>query len=291
MSDIVKEAVCRIPVSSLVNFKDYPFRIAEDESMAELVSSVKEFGVITPLTVLPTDDGRFEIVSGHRRKRACELAGIFEVPALIQHLSRDKAIILMVDSNLQRESILPSEKAKAYKMKSDAVKRSIGRPTLEDEGRNEPGKTIDRLAEAANESATKIQRYIRFNYLVPELLNYVDSRKMAEMVAYHLSFLTEEEQKAVVRTVDSEQAFPSISQAQRMKKLSKDKMLNEDLILDIMCEKKKPENFNVVIPVEKLRKYFPKSTSPKEIGEKLLALCERLYQQQMAKKSRNQAER
>ena len=288
MHEFSKEAVCRVPVNSLKNFKDFPFRILEDESMAELVSSVKEFGVITPLTVIPADDGSFEIISGHRRKRACQLAGISEVPVIIKHLSRDKAIILMVDSNLQRESLLPSEKARAYKMRNDAIKRSVGRPSVDEQGESEPGKTIDRMAENAGESATKIQRYIRFNNLVPELLDYVDTRKMGEMVAYHLSFLTPEEQNSVAVTIDSEQAFPSVSQAQRMKKSSKDKKLNEDLILQIMSERKKPESFNVIIPIDKLKKYFPKAVSPKEIEEKLLALCERLYQQQQAKKRANE---
>ena len=197
MHEFSKEAVCRVPVNSLKNFKDFPFRILEDESMAELVSSVKEFGVITPLTVIPADDGSFEIISGHRRKRACQLAGISEVPVIIKHLSRDKAIILMVDSNLQRESLLPSEKARAYKMRNDAIKRSVGRPSVDEQGESEPGKTIDRMAENAGESATKIQRYIRFNNLVPELLDYVDARKLGEMVAYHLSFLSPEEQNSV----------------------------------------------------------------------------------------------
>lgn len=288
MHEFSTEAVCRVPVNSLKNFKDFPFRILEDESMAELVSSVKEFGVITPLTVIPADDGSFEIISGHRRKRACQLAGISEVPVIIKHLSRDKAIILMVDSNLQRESLLPSEKARAYKMRNDAIKRSVGRPSVDEQGEFEPGKTIDWMAENAGESATKIQRYIRFNNLVPELLDYVDTRKMGEMVAYHLSFLTPEEQKSVAVTIDSEQAFPSVSQAQRMKKSSKDKELNEDLILQIMSERKKPESFNVIIPIDKLKKYFPKAVSPKEIEEKLLALCERLYQQQQAKKRANE---
>ncbi len=283
----IKEAVITLPVISLKPFENYPFLIRENENMAELVSSIKESGITTPLTVIPSDDGSFEIISGHRRKRAAELAGLTEVPAIIKHYDREEAIVVMVDSNIHRDYLLPSEKAKAYAMKNEALKRKRGRPTLDEAENKEKGRARELTAKGTGMSCSTVERYIGLNRLIPEIMTMVDSGKLGITSGFELSHLTPEEQQTAFRSIETE-GSPSLSQAQKIRQLSKDGKLNDDTVFEIMCHPKKSESFNVIIPMEKLKKYFPRAASPKEIEEKLLALCERLYQQQMAKKRGNE---
>ena len=286
--NIVREAVITVPLHSLKTFENYPFLMHEDDSMAELVSSIKEHGVSTPLTVMPTDDGGFEIISGHRRKRAAELLGLKELPVIVRHLSREEAIVEMVDSNIHRKELLPSEKSKAYAMKYNAIKRSAaGRPTIDESSDKETGRSRDILASSVGESSKTVARYIKMGELIPELMKMVDERKIKLTPAFELAHLKPEEQKAALESIETE-GSPTLSQAQRLRSLSEKGLLNDDAVFKILSEQKKPESFNVVIPVEKLKKYFPRAASPKEIEEKLLALCERLYQQQMARKHGNE---
>ena len=236
--------IVNIPLTQLHDFPNHPFKVRDDEKMQETVESVKAYGVLVPAIVRQRTDGEYEIVSGHRRKRASELAGLSELPAIIRDLDDDAATIIMVDSNLQRENILPSERAQAYKMKLEAIKRKAGRPSKENSaqvGQNFDGKTSRELvAEKSPDSPSQIQRYIRLTELQPELQEMVDTGKMAMTPAVELSYLKPKEQELLLETIDSEQATPSLSQAQRMKKLSQTGDLNEDTILSIMSEQKKP---------------------------------------------------
>ena len=216
-----EEVVVRLPLTDLYPFPDHPFQVRDDEEMRETIQSVKEYGVIVPAIVRPREEGGYEIVAGHRRKYACEQAGLDTMPVLIRNLDRDAATIIMVDSNLQRENILPSERAKAYKMKLEAIKRQGARNDLTSDQVGQKSKwSIEQVAEQAGESKSQVQRYIRLNELSPELLQMVDEKKIAFNPAYELSFLKPEEQQMLVTTMDYEQATPSLSQAQRMKKFS-----------------------------------------------------------------------
>ena len=283
--DAAREKVMEIALSELYPFPDHPFSIREDDSMKETVESIKEYGVLSPAIARPRADGGYEIISGHRRKRACELAGLETMPVIVRDLDTDTATIFMVDSNLQRENILPMEKAKAYKMKIEAINRKAGRPLNAPEneaaencgqlGHNFRGtKTRDIVAEGSDDSARTIQRYVRLNKLSPALQQMVDEKKIAVTPAVELSYLKPEEQALVVETIASEQATPSLSQAQRMKKLSQTGGLNEDTMLSIMTEEKKPPKEDLTIPGETLRKYFPRSFTPRQMEDtisKLLA--------------------
>ena len=269
------ETITHIELDKLVPFKDHPFAVREDEAMTQTVESVKEYGVIVPAIARPIGDGTFELISGHRRKRACELAGLTSMPVIVRELDRDAATILMVDSNLQRENILPSERAKAYKMKLDAIKRQGARHDLTSVqvGQKFEGKTSrELLADASPDSSTQIQRYIRLTELAPQLQQMVDEGKIGITPAVELSFLTPFEQNLLLDTIDSEQATPSLSQAQRIKKLSREGRLNDDTMLGIMSEQKKPESWNLSLPMDKIRKYFPKSYSPQRMEETIIKL-------------------
>ena len=269
------EAITHIELTKLVSFPDHPFAVREDEAMTQTVESVKEYGVIVPAIARPLDDGTFELISGHRRKRACELAGLTTMPVIVRDIDRDAATILMVDSNLQRENILPSERAKAYKMKMDAIKRSAGRPSKENASQVETHLRSDKIiADQVGESRAQVQRYIRLTELQPQLQQMVDEGKIGITPAVELSFLTPSEQTLLLDTIDSEQATPSLSQAQRMKKLSKEGRLNDDTILGIMSEQKKPESWNLSLPMDRIRKYFPKSYSPQRMEETIIKLLE-----------------
>jgi len=271
------ETITHIELDKLVPFKDHPFAVREDEALSQTVESVKEYGVIVPAIARPLDDDTFELISGHRRKRACELAGLTTMPVIVRDIDRDAATILMVDSNLQRENILPSERAKAYKMKMDAIRRQAGRPTKNSVqlGQNFEGKTSQELlADASPDSSTQIQRYIRLTELQPQLQQMVDEGKIGITPAVELSFLTPSEQTLLLDTIDSEQATPSLSQAQRMKKLSREGRLNDDTMLGIMSEQKKPESWNLSLPMDKIRKYFPKSYSPQRMEETIIKLLD-----------------
>ena len=270
-----EEVVVRLPLTDLHPFPDHPFQVRDDEEMKETIQSVKEYGVIVPAIVRPREEGGYEIVAGHRRKYACEQAGLDTMPVLIRNLNRDAATIIMVDSNLQRENILPSERAKAYKMKLEAIKRQGARNDLTSDQVGQKSKwSIEQIAEQAGESKSQVQRYIRLNELSPELLQMVDEKKIAFNPAYELSFLKPEEQQMLVTTIDYEQATPSLSQAQRMKKFSQAGRLNEDSMLAIMSEEKKPEKFSLTFDGDRIRKYFPKSYTPLQMENTIIKLLE-----------------
>ena len=270
-----EEVVVRLPLTDLHPFPDHPFQVRDDEEMRETIQSVKEYGVIVPAIVRPREEGGYEIVAGHRRKYACEQAGLDTMPVLIRNLDRDAATIIMVVSNLQRENILPSERAKAYKMKLEAIKRQGARNDLTSDQVGQKSKwSIEQIAEQAGESKSQVQRYIRLNELSPELLQMVDEKKIAFNPAYELSFLKPEEQQMLVTTIDYEQATPSLSQAQRMKKFSQAGRLNEDSMLAIMSEEKKPEKFSLTFDGDRIRKYFPKSYTPLQMENTIIKLLE-----------------
>ena len=281
MSETIKE----IPLDKLHPFPDHPFGVRDDEAMQETVESIKEYGVLVPAIARPREDGGYEIIAGHRRKHACELAGLKTMPVIVRDVDRNAATIIMVDSNLQRENILPSERAKAYKMKLEAIKRQAGRPpkSTEIESTKNGGqvghdlrgvKSRDLLAENSTDSARTIQRYIRLNELEPELQKLVDDGKIGMTPAVEISYLKPDEQKMLIETIDSEQATPSLSQAQRMKRLSQEGKLTDDTMLGIMMEQKKPENWDLKLPMDKIRKFFPRSYTPQRMEETILKLLE-----------------
>ena len=276
--DAKREKVTDMPLSELHPFPDHPFQVRDDDSMKETVDSIKEYGVLVPAIVRPRADGGYELISGHRRKHACELAGLPTMPVIVRNLDDDAATIIMVDSNIQRENILPSERAKAYKMKMDAIRRQAGRPPKENSvqvGQNFQGKTSrDLLAENSPDSSTQIQRYIRLNELSPQLQQMVDDKKIAMTPAVELSYLKPEEQTLLLDTIESEQATPSLSQAQRLKRFSQEDHLNEDSMLAIMSEEKKPEKNDLTIKADKLQKYFPKSYTPQQMEQVIIRLLD-----------------
>ena len=285
--DAKLEKVQNIPLSELYPFPDHPFSVRDDDSMKETVESVKEYGVLMPAIARPREGGGYELVAGHRRKHACELAGLDTMPVIVRDLDQDTAIIFMVDSNIQRENILPSEKAKAYKMKLDAIKRQGARRdlTCTQVGYKSDGKkSVQIVAEEAGESRSQIQRYVRLNDLSPQLQQMVDDKKIAMTPAVEMSYLKPEEQELLVETIESEQATPSLSQAQRMKKLSQSGKLDEDTMLGIMSEEKKPEVDKIVLTSDTLHKYFPRSYTPKQMQDTIIKLLE----QWMKKRQRSQ---
>ena len=292
-----QEVVVQIPLSELHPFPDHPFQVRDDDAMQETAESIKTYGVLVPALARPREDGGYELIAGHRRKHACELAGLTSMPVIVRNIDRDAATIIMVDSNLQRENILPSERAKAYKMKLDAIRRKAGRPAKEADaafkensvqvGQNFDGKTSrEILAENSPDSSTQIQRYIRLTELSPELQQMVDEKKIAMTPAVEISYLKPEEQKMLLTAMDSEQATPSLSQAQRMKKLSREGALNDDSMLDIMMEQKKPEKNDITLSGEKLRKYFPRSYTPFEIENTIFKLLDAWQKKRQRDQSR-----
>ncbi|MVB09522.1 Nucleoid occlusion protein [Caprobacter fermentans] len=275
--DEKREKVMDMPLSELHPFPDHPFQVRDDDSMKETVESIKEYGVLVPAIVRPRADGGYELISGHRRKRACELAGLPTMPVIVRNLDDDAATIIMVDSNIQRENILPSERAKAYKMKLDAIKHQGQRTDLTSVqvGQKLQGKVSrDLLAENSPDSSTQIQRYIRLNELAPQLQQMVDDKKIAMTPAVELSYLKPEEQTLLLDTIESEQATPSLSQAQRLKNFSQEGHLNEDSMLAIMSEEKKPEKSDLTIKADKLQKYFPKSYTPQQMEQVIIRLLD-----------------
>ena len=276
------EKVVRIPLAELHPFPNHPFHVRDDEAMQNTVDSIKEYGVLTPGIVRPREDGGYEIVAGHRRKHGSELAGLSDMPCIVREMDDDTATILMVDSNIQREDILPSERAQAYKMKLDAIRRKAGRPakTAEIDSKNNSRQVVGNLESAAivgqeaGDSGRQVQRYIRLTELQPELQQMVDDKKIAMTPAVELSYLKPEEQQMLLTAIDSEQATPSLSQAQRMKKLSQAGKLNDDTMLDIMMEQKKPEKCELTFSGDVLRKYFPRSYTPQRMQETIIKLLE-----------------
>ena len=283
------ELIWRIPLDKLRPYPDHPFAIRDDEMMQQTVESVKQYGVLVPGIARPLPDGSFELIAGHRRKRASEMAGFEDMPVIVRDIDQNAATIIMVDSNLQRDNILPSEKAKAYKMKVEAIKRQAGRPEKNyvQVGHNFDGKSSRELiAENSPDSSTQIQRYLRLNDLEPELLQLVDEGKIGMTPAVELSFLTQEEQRLLIETIDSEQATPSLSQAQRMKKMSQENALNEDTMLQILMEQKKPVKDDIILSGDKLRKYFPKSYTHVQMEAVIIKLLEAWQRKRQRDQSR-----
>ena len=268
------EYVTNIPVEKLKPFPNHPFQVRDDDSMRETVESIKTYGVLQPAIVRPTKDGDYEILSGHRRKHACELAGRKTIPAIVRELDDDAAIIFMVDSNLQRENILPSERAAAYKMKMEALKRQGLRTDLTSPQLAAKFRSDDAVAKEADVSGDTVRRYIRLTELQPELQQMVDEKKMAFTPAVEISYLKPDEQRMLLDTISSEQATPSLSQAQRLKKLSQSGELTDDSMLSIMSEQKKPERNDLTIPADVLEKFFPRSFTPMKMQEVIIKLLE-----------------
>ena len=281
----VTEEIRSIPLSQLHPFKDHPFKVLDDEAMAETVESVKQIGVVVPLIARPSEDG-YEIVSGHRRHHAAELAGLDTVPVIVREMDDDSAVIFMVDSNLQRENILPSEKALAYKMKLEALERKAGRPSRENSGqvdRNLGKESREIVGAETGDSPRQVQRYVRLTNLIPEIMDMVDQKQIAFNPAVELSYLKPEEQADFLQAIDETQTAPSLSQAQRIKKLSQEGGCTQDAIVDVMNEVKKPEVGRLTFSTDSLRKYFPKSYTAKQMEETII----RLLEQYMKKRQRD----
>ena len=276
-----------LKTADLYPFPDNPFHVVEDEMLSELAESIKEFGIVTPIITRPKEDGNgYEIIAGQRRVRASELAGINTVPAFVLPLDRDRAIITLVDSNLQRENILPSERAFAYKMKSEAMKRQGFRTDLTSSQVGTKLRTDDKVAQGFGVGRMTVQRFIRLTELIPQILQMVDEGKIALTPAVELSFLKKGEQKNLFATMESEEATPSLSQAQRMKSLSQSGRLDMDMIFSIMTEEKGNPKETVKIGMERLKKYFPKGTTPKQMEDTIIRLLERELQRKRGRDSR-----
>ena len=276
-----------LKTKDLYPFPDNPFHVAEDETLSELAESIKEFGIVTPIITRPKEDGDgYEVIAGQRRVRASELAGINTVPAFVLPLDRDRAIITLVDSNLQRENILPSERAFAYKMKSEAMKRQGFRTDLTSSQVVTKLRTDDKVAQGFGVGRMTVQRFIRLTELIPPILRMVDEGKIALTPAVELSFLKKDEQENLFATMESEEATPSLSQAQRMKSMSQSGQLDMDMIFSIMTEEKGNQKETLKINTSKLKKYFPKATTPKQMEETIIRLLERELQRKRSRDSR-----
>ena len=270
-----KEQRTEMPLSDLHPFEGHPFKVLDDELMEQTVESIKQIGVVSPLIVRPDPEGGFEILSGHRRLHAAQLAGLETVPVIVKEMDDDAAIIFMVDSNLQRENILPSERAFSYKMKLEAMKHQGQRGDLTSDQVGQKSWAVNQLADDANESKTQVQRFIRLTNLIPEILDMVDEKKIAFNPAVELSYLKPSEQKEFLQAMDYAQASPSLSQAQRLKKLSQEGGCTLDAMCEVMNEIKKDELDHVTIKNEVLRKYFPKSYTPKQMQDTIIRLLEK----------------
>ena len=283
-SGTAPETIQKIPISDLFPFKDHPFSVVDDKRMMEMVESVKEFGIMVPLIARPLDGGGYEIISGHRRKHACELAGLEEVPVLVRNLDNDEATILMVDSNLQQRDDIPlSERAKAYQMKMDALKHQGKR--LDETSRQVVGKleTAEIIGQSTGESGRQVQRVIRLNNLVPDLKDMVDDKRLAFTPAVELSYLNEQEQQALASTLEETQNTPSLSQAQRIRKLSENGGVTKETLDDILMEEKKPLRDSITLSHDTLKKYFPKSYSIQKIEQIIIKLLENYLKRQREK--------
>ena len=273
-ADAQREKVLEIPLSELHPFKDHPFKVKDDEAMMETADNIRQYGVLVPAIARPDPNGGYELVAGHRRHRASELAGKDTMPVIVRDLDDDQATIIMVDSNLQRESLLPSERAFAYKMKLEAVKHQGARTDLTSRQVVGTLEMADVVGEKAGDSGRQVQRYIRLTELIPELLDMVDEKKIAFNPAYELSFLKKEEQVDLLDAMDSEQATPSLSQAQRLKKYSQEGHLTLDMMRVIMGEEKKSDLDKITFTSDTLRKYFPRSYTPQRMQETIIKLLE-----------------
>jgi len=284
-----REQVQQIPIGELFPFKNHPFKVLDDESMQRTVESVEQYGVLSPLIARPRPEGGYEIISGHRRQHAAQLAGLDTLPVIVRQMDDDAAVLLMVDSNLQRETILPSERAFAYKMKLEAMKHQAGRPTQDNYsqvGNNFGTLSSEEMAEELGTSKNQIFRYIRLTNLVPELLDMVDERKIAFNPAVELSYLDESQQRDFLEAMNDTQNAPSLSQAQRLKKLAQEGHFSYDVAFAVMGEEKKDELDKVVIKNDTLRKYFPRSYTPKQMEDTIIKLLEQWQRKQQRQNER-----
>ena len=281
-ADAQLEKVQEIPLGELHPFRNHPFKVKDDAAMQDTVDSVREYGVLVPAIARPNPDGGYELIAGHRRHHASELAGKETMPVIVRDLDDDAATIIMVDSNLQREELLPSERAFAYKMKLEALKHQ-GKKTLDQLG---PKWSTQEIGKAGNDSMSQVKRFIRLTELIPTLLDMVDERKIAFNPAVELSYLKKEEQTLLLEAMDSEQATPSLSQAQRLKKFSQQKMLSLDVMRAVMSEEKKTDLDRVTLKNETLRKYFPKSYTPKQMEDTIIKLLEGWYKKRQLSQER-----
>ena len=284
--DAQQEKVQEIPLGELHPFRNHPFKVKDDAAMQDTVDSVREYGVLVPAIARPDPNGGYELIAGHRRHHASELAGKETMPVIVRDLDDDAATIIMVDSNLQREELLPSERAFAYKMKLEALKHQGARTDLTSVQFGQKLSARDQVAKAAGESAIQIQRFIRLTELIPELLDMVDERKIALNPAVELSHLKKEEQTLLLEAMDSDQATPSLSQAQRLKKFSQQKMLSLDVMRAVMSEEKKTDLDRVTLKNETLRRYFPKSYTPKQMEDTIIKLLEGWYKKRQLSQER-----
>lgn len=281
-ADAQREKVQEIPLGELHPFRNHPFKVKDDAAMQDTVDSVREYGVLVPAIARPDPDGGYELIAGHRRHHASELAGKETMPVIVRDLDDDAATIIMVDSNLQREELLPSERAFAYKMKLEALKHQ-GKRTLDQLG---PKWSTQEIGKAGNDSMSQVKRFIRLTELIPTLLDMVDEHKIAFNPAVELSYLKKEEQTLLLEAMDSEQATPSLSQAQRLKKFSQQKMLSLDVMRAVMSEEKKTDLDRVTLKNETLRKYFPKSYTPKQMEDTIIKLLEGWYKKRQLSQER-----
>ena len=281
-ADAQREKVQEIPLGELHPFRNHPFKVKDDAAMQDTVDSVREYGVLVPAIARPDPDGGYELIAGHRRHHASELAGKETMPVIVRDLDDDAATIIMVDSNLQREELLPSERAFAYKMKLEALKHQ-GKKTLDQLG---PKWSTQEIGKAGNDSMSQVKRFIRLTELIPTLLDMVDERKIAFNPAVELSYLKKEEQTLLLEAMDSEQATPSLSQAQRLKKFSQQKILSLDVMRAVMSEEKKTDLDRVTLKNETLRKYFPKSYTPKQMEDTIIKLLEGWYKKRQLSQER-----
>lgn len=281
-ADAQREKVQEIPLGELHPFRNHPFKVKDDAAMQDTVESVREYGVLVPAIARPDPNGGYELIAGHRRHHASELAGKETMPVIVRDLDDDAATIIMVDSNLQREELLPSERAFAYKMKLEALKHQ-GKRTLDQLG---PKWSTQEIGKAGNDSMSQVKRFIRLTELIPTLLDMVDEHKIAFNPAVELSYLKKEEQTLLLEAMDSEQATPSLSQAQRLKKFSQQKMLSLDVMRAVMSEEKKTDLDRVTLKNETLRKYFPKSYTPKQMEDTIIKLLEGWYKKRQLSQER-----
>ena len=282
-----REQVQQIPIGELFPFKDHPFKVLDDESMQRTVESVEQYGVLSPLIARPRSEGGYEIISGHRRQHAAQLAGLDVLPVIVRQMDDDAAVLLMVDSNLQRENILPSERAFAYKMKLEAIKNQGARSDLTSGQIVQKSKlSIERVAEDAGEGYKTVQRFIRLTNLIPELLDMVDEKKIAFNPAVELSYLDESQQRDFLEAMEDTQNAPSLSQAQRLKRLAQEGHFSYDVAFAVMGEEKKDELDKVVIKNDTLRKYFPRSYTPKQMEDTIIKLLEQWQRKQQRQNER-----
>ena len=281
-----REQVQQIPIGELFPFKNHPFKVLDDDSMSDTVESVKQYGVLSPLIARPRPEGGYEIISGHRRQHAAELAGLETLPVIVRQMDDDAAVVLMVDSNLQRENILPSERAFAYKMKLEAIKNQGARSDLTSGQIGPKLHSDEKVARDAGESRKQIQRFIRLTNLIPELLDMVDNKTVSFNPAVELSYLSPEQQQEVIQSMNDTQNFPSVSQAKRIKKLAQDGTFSTATVVAIMGEEKKSELDTVTIKNETLRKYFPRSYTPKQMEEKIIQLLDAWQKKQQRRNER-----